>query len=190
MHLTRVWYYVDFVLYPAWILMLGGVALWHAAPVQMGAAAFWAALGLAGWTLVEYVMHRVVFHHMPGVVAMHDAHHHAPTGMVGAPVWISAALFSVAVLLPAWLLGGRFFATGLTAGLATGYLWYMTVHHATHFWSARPGTYLYAAKRRHALHHHRDGDTNFGVTTGFWDRIFGTEFEVSAAPRRPHAPTL
>jgi sterol desaturase/sphingolipid hydroxylase (fatty acid hydroxylase superfamily) len=87
--------------------------------------------------------------------------------------------------LPAWLLGGRLLATGLTAGLATGYLWYMVVHHATHFWIGRRDSYLYAAKRRHALHHHRDGERNFGVTTGFWDRVFGTEFEASTAPRRP-----
>jgi len=185
MQLTRFWYYIDFSLYPVWILMLAGMAAWQATAGELVAALVYALVGLAAWTLVEYVMHRVVFHHMPVASPMHQAHHDAPTGMVGAPVWISAALFSLGVLLPAWLIGGRLLATSLTAGLATGYLWYMVVHHATHYWTARRDSYFYTAKRRHALHHHRDGATNFGVTTGFWDRVFGTEYQSSTAPRRP-----
>jgi sterol desaturase/sphingolipid hydroxylase (fatty acid hydroxylase superfamily) len=38
------------------------------------------------------------------------------------------------------------------------------------------GSYFYAAKRRHALHHHVCPDQNFGVTTDFWDAVFGTAF--------------
>jgi sterol desaturase/sphingolipid hydroxylase (fatty acid hydroxylase superfamily) len=29
-------------------------------------------------------------------------------------------------------------------------------------------------KRHHALHHYRGGESNFGVTTRIWDRLFGT----------------
>ena len=28
---------------------------------------------------------------------------------------------------------------------------------------------------RHALHHHFDEKLNFGVTSGFWDKVFGTD---------------
>ena len=34
--------------------------------------------------------------------------------------------------------------------------------------------YVYALKRRHALHHHYDEMANFGVTSGFWDHVFRT----------------
>jgi sterol desaturase/sphingolipid hydroxylase (fatty acid hydroxylase superfamily) len=188
MQLTRLWYYADFPLYPAWIVLLAGMAVWHATPAELAAAGAYAVGGFVAWTLVEYLMHRVAFHHMPVMSAMHQAHHDAPTGMVGAPVWISAACFSIGVLLPLWLIGGRVLATSVTAGLAAGYLWYMVVHHATHYWAIGRDSWLYAAKRRHALHHHRDGETNFGVTTGFWDRVFRTEYQSSGVSSRPHAP--
>ena len=45
--------------------------------------------------------------------------------------------------------------------------------------------YFYRLKRRHAQHHHVDGGRNFGVTTGFWDRIFGT-----VATKRPPRPGM
>jgi sterol desaturase/sphingolipid hydroxylase (fatty acid hydroxylase superfamily) len=58
-----------------------------------------------------------------------------------------------------------------------GYLWYVSVHHIVHHWKAEPGTYAYALKRRHMLHHHFDDMGNFGVTSGFWDRVFGTDLK-------------
>jgi sterol desaturase/sphingolipid hydroxylase (fatty acid hydroxylase superfamily) len=33
---------------------------------------------------------------------------------------------------------------------------------------------LIVASRRHAQHHYSTQPGNFGVTTAFWDRIFGT----------------
>ncbi len=66
------------------------------------------------------------------------------------------------------------FASGITAGLMLGYVWYGGVHHVLHHWRVRPGSYLYRLKRRHALHHYARHSCNFGVTTQFWDRVFGT----------------
>ena len=48
----------------------------------------------------------------------------------------------------------------------------MFVHHATHHFAIQPGDVLYRARVRHMAHHYRDG-SNFGVTTGFWDTVFG-----------------
>ena len=49
----------------------------------------------------------------------------------------------------------------------------MFVHHATLHFAIQPGDVLYRARVRHMAHHYRDG-CNFGVTTGFWDIVFGT----------------
>jgi len=37
----------------------------------------------------------------------------------------------------------------------------------------QPGDRLYEARLRHMTHHYREG-VNYGVSTGFWDRVFGT----------------
>jgi sterol desaturase/sphingolipid hydroxylase (fatty acid hydroxylase superfamily) len=57
----------------------------------------------------------------------------------------------------------------------SGYFWYAFVHHAIHHWHLRHDTYLYRLKRRHAQHHYTDEGGNFGVTNGFWDKVFGTD---------------
>ena len=80
----------------------------------------------------------------------------------------------VGALFPLWLGTGFDFASGITAGLMLGYIWYVGVHHALHHWCIHPGSYLYPWKRRHALHHYARQPCNFGVTTHFWDRLFGT----------------
>ncbi len=41
-------------------------------------------------------------------------------------------------------------------------------------WHPAHTSYVYALKRRHALHHHYDETANFGVTSGFWDHVFRT----------------
>lgn len=64
-------------------------------------------------------------------------------------------------------------ATGLSVGMLTGYTVYLLVHHAIHFRMPTPGTYHYRARLHHAAHHYRDDEGNFGVTTSFWDRVFG-----------------
>ena len=69
-----------------------------------------------------------------------------------------------------------------TAGMVTGYLWYVFVHYATHHFRPRRGTYLYRARVRHARHHHLSDDGNFGVTTAFWDHVFGTALAERARP--------
>jgi len=62
------------------------------------------------------------------------------------------------------------------AATRDGYLCYVTVHHLNHHANPRHDTYLYWAKRRHALHHYCGETNNFGIITDFWDRLFGTEY--------------
>jgi sterol desaturase/sphingolipid hydroxylase (fatty acid hydroxylase superfamily) len=47
------------------------------------------------------------------------------------------------------------------------------VHDAVHQWRLDHESFLYRAKLRHAAHHYGKQDGNFGVTTVFWDRVFG-----------------
>lgn len=184
MHLSKLGYYSDFVLYPICAALLTVYALGTAASGAMlrhtliFAAA--ALIGVALWTLMEYLFHRFIFHEWPVFREMHDVHHADPKAAVGTPSWVSTGLFLAAVLVPIWLVAGDDAACGATVGLMAGYYWYIVVHHGTHRWSAKPGTYFYNVWRHHARHHYDPRPGNFGVTSAFWDRVFGTALKRRA----------
>jgi len=117
-------------------------------------------------------------------------HHDNPTDLVGTPTWMTLSIACFGVLLPLWWATGLAVAGGLTAGLIIGYLWFATVHHAVHHWQPAEESYLYGAKRWHLIHHYSRRPCNFGVTIGFWDRLFGTarDRRRPAEPWQPPGP--
>ncbi|WP_336800475.1 sterol desaturase family protein [Kaistia sp. MMO-174] len=174
MQLRPVTYYSDFVVYPVTLTALVVAAvLWqgHINPLVWIAAY---AIGLCVWTLAEYLIHRGILHNVVYFRDLHDRHHAAPTDLIGTPVWLSFLVLAAVVFWPSWYLFGFGVASGFTAGVTTGYVSYSFAHHVLHHWHPAPGSYLYRIKRRHALHHHNDVEGNFGVTTLFWDHVFGT----------------
>jgi sterol desaturase/sphingolipid hydroxylase (fatty acid hydroxylase superfamily) len=64
-----------------------------------------------------------------------------------------------------------------------GFFWYGLVHHSIHHRKPRLiARRLIQASRRHAQHHYAMQSGNFGVTTSFWDRVFGTAIVDSVKP--------
>jgi sterol desaturase/sphingolipid hydroxylase (fatty acid hydroxylase superfamily) len=184
MYLGRIGYYLDFFVYPLLIIGLAaaGIAEGGAKGLVKWAAFFVAAFVL--WTLIEYLLHRFGLHHIPYIKEMHDYHHSDEKALVGTPLWLSLIGHLGACFLPAWLLFGFPAASAASCGLMLGYLWYIGVHHAVHHWHPRHGSYLYGLKRRHALHHHFDDTVNFGVSSNFWDVIFGTLLSERAPKKK------
>ena len=182
MRLTRSGYYADFVVYPLAILALLAFDLSQIGVFRYSALAGYVLLGVAIWTLFEYVLHRHVLHRVPILHDMHEVHHADPAALVGTPSWLSLLLFLAGSLLPAWWGLGVERAGALTAGMMFGYLCYVGVHHVTHHWRLEPGTLLYRLKHRHARHHYSKTPGNFGVTSPIWDIVFGTD--LNAATRR------
>lgn len=180
MQLNRWNYYSDFVVYPIVVVVLAVLALQFTPDAEWWRCASLFIVGLITWTLAEYVLHRFVLHHVPRIREMHEAHHHDQHALIGTSTFVSAPIYLVFSLPPLWWIGGGSFACSLVAGFLLGYLWYVTVHHLVHHRSARQGSLFFALKRRHALHHHVTPEGNFGVTSGFWDRMFGTDIK----PRR------
>lgn len=142
-------------------------------------------LGFVTWTLAEYVMHRFVFHYEPTHPILkwiwyliHGVHHEQPqckTRLVMPPV-LSIPL--------SFLFFGLFHFTGVVlhaplgvapafAGFLIGYLAYDMLHYAEHHLSMRWGI-LKFLKRNHLLHHFKTPEDRFGVSSPFWDLIFGT----------------
>jgi sterol desaturase/sphingolipid hydroxylase (fatty acid hydroxylase superfamily) len=65
-------------------------------------------------------------------------------------------------------------ACALALGLLIGYLAYAVTHHAIHH-TQDGSDWLRRRRRWHARHHRSAGDgICYGVTSGFWDRIFGS----------------
>jgi sterol desaturase/sphingolipid hydroxylase (fatty acid hydroxylase superfamily) len=187
MRLSKVGYYADFIVYPPVVSALTAAGLWSSRSDFFAYFVSSCVLGVVGWTFVEYVMHRFVFHRIEAAIEMHDMHHAAPTAFVGTPTWVSLAGFLFGAFLPLWWAGGLEIAYGGTVGLMIGYLGYLTVHDAVHRWRIDDKSILYRAKLRHAAHHYGEQDGNFGVTTGFWDRMFGTALGDSRGMRNLRA---
>jgi cyclopropane-fatty-acyl-phospholipid synthase len=177
----RTAYRADFVLQAAVVAGLTLLLLFRS-PVDMAADLLvWVGLGVFAWTLIEYGLHRFVLHGLPPFRRWHAAHHQRPAALIGLPIPASAALFAALVFAPAWWAAGRWVATALTLGVLIGYLAYTVTHHATHHAGLGRGAWWQRRRRWHALHHrHADRAVCFGVTTGFWDRLFGTRLDAAA----------
>ena len=182
MRLSRLAYYIDFVISAGLVVGLAGYTISVAASIELGQWLLYAGLGAAGWTLIEYAVHRVIYHHAPYFRDLHDAHHAQPNAYIGAPPLIGIIII-VAVFFAPVVKVSHVAATGLTAGVLLGYMAYMLIHHAAHYWVLTPTSWLYRTRRHHALHHYNSNRGNFGITTSFWDHAFGTAIEANR-PRR------
>ena len=184
MRLSKTAYYADFVIYAAAVLWLGWLAcLAPGWPARLQWLALFAS-GMAGWTLLEYLLHRFVLHRVPVVAPMHDAHHRAPREFIGTPTWLTLGIFWLAVFVPVWRAWSFTAASGLMAGVMMGFLWYGILHHTVHHGRPRLLAWrLTACTRRHLRHHYSRQPVNFGVTTALWDHVFGTAEQLPCPPR-------
>jgi sterol desaturase/sphingolipid hydroxylase (fatty acid hydroxylase superfamily) len=140
---------------------------------QPWALAAWMLSGLVGWTLIEYLLHRFVLHGLPPFRAWHARHHARPTEQISSPTVMSASLFGGLVFLPGWWLAGWWPSCALTLGVLAGYLAYTVTHQAIHQRRFDSG-WMRQRRRWHARHHAPGSVTRYGVTSEFWDRVFGT----------------
>lgn len=177
-HSVRV-YWADFALHGLACLGLAvGLVVHGAADVQSASYFAWwpvvaqVAMGLLLWTLAEYGLHRFVLHGLQPFSRWHALHHERPRALICGPTLLSSLLVTVLVFLPLWLLFDAASAAAVTVGVEVGYLSYGLVHHATHHWPAR-NAWMRERKRWHALHHHTATPGRYGVTTRFWDQVFG-----------------
>jgi 4-hydroxysphinganine ceramide fatty acyl 2-hydroxylase len=136
--------------------------------------------GILTWTLLEYVIHRYVFHYQPKTrlgkllhFIMHGVHHDYPndaTRLVMPPI-ISVPL-AVVFYVVFMLTLGRF-APAALAGFGFGYVCYDTIHYATHHFAMKRGIWRWL-KQYHLRHHYQDDHAGYGVSTPLWDYVFKT----------------
>ena len=176
-------YRADFALYGAAVLVLAAFLLWYGPREQRLVIAAFALLGLGSWTAVEYLLHRFVLHGLQPFRRWHAEHHQRPTALICTPTILSAALIATLVFLPALVLGNVWRASALSLGIVTGYLAYGVTHHATHHWRAN-NAWLKRRKRWHVLHHRQHEQSGcYGVSSGFWDHVFGSAAKSAVRSR-------
>jgi sterol desaturase/sphingolipid hydroxylase (fatty acid hydroxylase superfamily) len=171
---SRAAYLADFVLYGIAIVALATFLLIAGPREQRLEMLVLVVLGLLGWTLVEYVIHRVILHGVQPFQRWHEEHHRRPSALIRTPTILSASLILTLIFLPILLFGGNLWrACSLTLGLLAGYLMYTVTHHAIHHWRAG-NFWLKQRQQWHGSHHDFDNIGRFGITSGFWDRVFSS----------------
>jgi sterol desaturase/sphingolipid hydroxylase (fatty acid hydroxylase superfamily) len=137
-------------------------------------------LGFMTFTLVEYIMHRFVFHLSPKnekqekfAYKVHGVHHHYPKDKdrLAMPIPLSLTLSTGFFFLFKFLMGVKVF--GFLPGFLMGYAAYLGVHYAVHAFRP-PKNFLKILWIHHGIHHYKDPENAFGVSSPFWDLIFGT----------------
>lgn len=146
------------------------------------------------WTLMEYLLHRFVFHFKPRgrtqrqlIFLFHGVHHYQPhvkTRLVMPPaVSIPMACFFYGLfrLILDGFLGVPYLVAPMIAGTILGYVSYDMIHYATHHLPMK-GRVLKFLKRHHMEHHYKTPMARFGVSTNLWDEVFRTEPHTLARP--------
>jgi len=138
------------------------------------------AAGLLMWTLLEYVAHRFVFHMEPDTplkeniqYKFHGVHHDYPKDKdrLAMPPVVSLVIASAFFFLFKLLFGQ--FVFGILSGFLFGYALYLFVHYAVHAY-APPKNFLKVLWVNHSIHHYKDHDSVYGVSSPMWDYVFGT----------------
>lgn len=177
--LTRTHISITLVLYttlPAFLLYYG----FQHQYITVTSTAVLFLLGILTFTLIEYIIHRYIFHIEPSTPArakfvklVHGAHHEYPKdkdriSMPPLPSIILAVSFFALFRL---LLGTYVF--GFLPGFFIGYLLYSSIHYAVHAYQP-PRNFLKILWVHHGIHHYKDPEHAFGVSTPFWDMFFRT----------------
>lgn len=145
--------------------------------------------GMLFWSLFEYVIHRFVFHFFAErdrakkmVYVIHGNHHEYPRDkdrlfMPAVPsLLISSSLFLL-MFFVATLFNSGTYVFAFFPGFVFGYLIYGSMHYAIHAWNP-PFKWMKALWRNHHLHHYKNEELGFGVSSTLWDHVFGTMFDL------------
>ncbi|RCI06724.1 fatty acid alpha-hydroxylase [Rhizopus stolonifer] len=141
-------------------------------------------LGVCIWTLLEYLLHRFLFHYddrMPENqwmfllhFTLHGFHHYLP--MDRLRLVVPPALL-VVLAYPWIMLAHMLFpspmAFGVVAGGMFGYVCYDLTHYYLHH--ARVISFHFSEmKKYHLAHHYKDFEAGYGITSKLWDYVFKT----------------
>ena len=137
--------------------------------------------GMVIWTLLEYTLHRFLFHMKTTSYwgntlhyLLHGCHHKYPMDalrLVFPPA--AAAILSVPIWTIIRLLSTPTIAPAIFGGILCGYVAYDVTHYYLHYGQPSRGP-TQKLKKFHLNHHFRLQTKGFGITSSLWDHVFGT----------------
>lgn len=142
-------------------------------------------LGLFIWTFLEYLLHRFLFHldeNLPNNRAaftlhflLHGVHHYLPMDPLRLvmPPALLVVLTTPLYHFAHFVFRDYYMALSVFAGAFMGYILYDITHYSLHHY--RLPQYFKELKTHHLDHHYKNYELGFGVTSKFWDRVFGTD---------------
>ncbi|MEP2671078.1 MAG: sterol desaturase family protein [Cyclobacteriaceae bacterium] len=140
-------------------------------------------LFFAGWfvyTWVEYNTHRYIFHmatysKLKSKIqyAIHGIHHEYPRDKerLAMPPILSVTISTILLLVLRLVMGDYVFA--FLPGFLVGYSIYLGIHYILHAFPP-PRNFFKVLWVNHSIHHYRDSESVFGVSSPLWDYIYGT----------------
>ena len=164
-------------------LAISSVSLFYgvtATSIPFGFGLAVAVLGIVAFTFVEYMIHKHFFHMEPDTpikdklqYGIHGVHHDYPRDKdrLAMPPFVSAAYAAILYLVFTLLMGD--FALYFLPGFLVGYAGYLGVHYVVHVYNP-PKNFLKVLWVNHAIHHYKNPDSAFGVSSPLWDYLLGT----------------
>jgi sterol desaturase/sphingolipid hydroxylase (fatty acid hydroxylase superfamily) len=160
----------------AWLLVKGvqetGLQGW-----QIGLSY---AIGLVAFTWLEYNAHRYIYHMKPTTpwkqeiqYKFHGVHHDYPKdkGRLALPPLVSLAVTTVLFFAFKLVMGD--FVFGFLPGFLTGYAAYLGVHYMVHAYRP-PKNFFKVLWINHGIHHYKQSDRAYGVSSPLWDYVYRT----------------
>jgi sterol desaturase/sphingolipid hydroxylase (fatty acid hydroxylase superfamily) len=144
-------------------------------------------LGMLAFSWVEYMVHRYVFHMRTYTelrarmqYTMHGVHHEFPKDRdrLAMPPLLSVTISTVLLLLFKLILGDLVFS--FLPGFLVGYAAYLGIHYMVHAYQP-PKNFFKFLWINHGVHHYKNGEVVFGVSSPLWDYIYGTMREKKRA---------
>jgi len=137
-------------------------------------------LGVLTFTFIEYLVHRYVFHMLANSdrkreiqYTIHGVHHEYPKDkdrLAMPPVM--STLITVGLFYGFGALMGDL-VYGFLPGFLVGYTLYLGVHYMVHAYQP-PRNFWKVFWVHHGIHHYKEPERAFGVSSPLWDLILGS----------------
>jgi len=104
---------------------------------------------------------------------IHGVHHEFPRDKdrLAMPPLLSVTLSTILLLIFRVVLGD--FVFSFLPGFLVGYAGYLSIHYLVHT-AQPPKNFFKVLWINHGIHHYKDGEVVFGVSSPLWDYIYGT----------------
>lgn len=170
---------------PVGSLSVGAVVIfswgfWSKNAFSLGAMVLMLMGGFLGFTLLEYLIHRYLFH-FPAkgerlgklIFKIHGVHHRYPLDMskYKSPYYSRPLGVVLGFFLFHFLTGPTVY--GWFPGFLLGYAFYLLMHFIVHY-CPRPKNWFGIVWIHHDIHHDINSKSAYGVSSPLWDLIIGT----------------